>query len=71
MDDTTVDALVVDPDLQTLFSLGAGLRNGFVAELVDGQAAVFSWLGLAHRGVERWEVLVAAAEAFDRLLTRR
>ena len=71
VDDATVAALVADPDLATLFELGARLRNGFVAELVDGQAAVFSWLGLAHRGTERWELLSAAAEAFDRLLTRR
>lgn len=70
VDDATVAALVADPDLALLFELGAQLRNGFVAELVDGQAAVFSWLALPHRGTERWELLVAAAEAFDRLLGR-
>lgn len=70
MDDSTATRLEHDPDLVKLFELGDTVRNGFVGELVDERAAIFSWNLMAHRGTERWHTLFAAAEAFERLLDR-
>jgi hypothetical protein len=55
-------------ELAELRRLGGEVRNGFVCELVDHRAAVFTWSAVAHRSIERWATLLSAAAAFSCLL---
>jgi hypothetical protein len=58
------------PELAEIRRLGGGIRNGFVCELVDRRAAVFTWSAVAHGSAERWAALLSAASAFSRLVDR-